>query len=95
MRFVLTWGGGREGRVRFKLDQVCCTNICAGTKMGVEASSKGSRVCQLLLVTVTHHASLKYILCWPDSVRLSWYGTEGLNTLFSYGAWAYFTSRTP
>lgn len=62
--------------------------------MGVEASSKGSRVCLFLLVTVTLYASLKRVQYWPNPVRLSSYGIDGLNTLLSYHSWVYFTSKT-
>lgn len=50
--YVVSWaedwsnlGEGQVGKGSLWAGSVCCTNICAGAEMGMEASSKGSRVC--------------------------------------------------
>lgn len=93
--YVVSWAEdwANLGEGSLGAGSVCCTNICAGAEMGMEASSKGSRVCLFLLVTVTHDASLKYIWYWPNSVKLRWHSIEGFKTSFGYGSWEYLLLR--
>lgn len=77
LRVELTWGRGRQGGVRFELDQFAAQTFVLAQRWGWEQAVRGVG-CVFLLVTVTHYASLKYIWYWTNSVKLRWYSIESL-----------------